>query len=283
MGLQYHSLITSTVVVYIFVLKTRADRGFNAALLPRQTSAPGFVDPVIVPACPSNTCWQYSGPPPEICPLVDGPCPDNSDASDNGGSTCGMKQYTRDCYCNLKTGLRCAWSCSWTSWWDTEDWFASLCPDSPALKLDFSGLPNCARQCLDDAIFEYGCLTQSSNCFCARGDLFGCHEKSCSAGDWVQIENWLRDACSLDAEKAKMALEQGTFTIGDETDADEVTETAARVSGPPSLPPREPPTWDESFIFAILALTVLGGLGLWIYTCVAGRQRRIWQREHRAY
>ncbi|KAH7411538.1 hypothetical protein DE146DRAFT_771008 [Phaeosphaeria sp. MPI-PUGE-AT-0046c] len=277
MRFQDHGLITSTIVVVILIAKIRADCSLNAALYTRETSTPGFVDPVTVPACFFNTCWHYSSPPPEICPLVNGPCLNNSDATDNGGTKCGMKLYTRDCYCNLKTGLHCAWSCSWTSWWDTEDWYAKLCPQSPALRLDFSGLPKCARQCLDDAIFEYGCLTQSSNCFCARGNLFKCHENSCSAGDWKKIEDWLQYACDLDATKAKLAVEQGTFTIGDETGAGAATATATRVSGPPSRKPQQPPTWDEIFIFVILALTILGGLGLWIYSCAAGRQRHTWR------
>jgi len=272
MGPQYQPLIT-TIVFSTFVSKTRAHRGVDGGLLPRQTSASSLVDPVTMQRCMFSTCWDCYEPPPEICPLVNGICPNDVNASDSGGKSCGMKQYPRDCYCNLKTGLHCAWSCSWTSWWETENWFAKVCLESPALKLDFSSLPSCARQCLDDAIFEYGCLTQSSNCFCARGDLFKCHEKSCSAGDWIAIENWLRDTCSLDAAKARMALEQGTFTIGAATSASETAATETRVLGPPSLPPRQPPTWDEIFMFVILPLTIIGSLGLWVYSCVANRRR----------
>lgn len=259
---------------------TTADRStgdFPATLLrSRQTNAPGFVDPVTIPACFANVCWWHSYPPPEICPLVDGPCANNSDATDNGGDKCGMKQYTRDCYCSLKTGLYCAWSCSWESWWDTEDWFAELCPDSPALKLDFSGLPDCARNCLDDASFEYGCLTQTSNCFCSNGDLFGCHDKCGSSNEWRQIENWLQDACDISPTAANEALKSGTFAldIGTATESAKAVATETKGASPPKLPPRKKPTWDEDFIFAVLGLTLLTGVALWIYSCVAGRRRR---------
>ncbi|CAI4213580.1 unnamed protein product [Parascedosporium putredinis] len=143
--------------------------------------------------------------PPDLCPLVDGSCPDNEDASHNGGTKCGMKQYERECYCNLKTGLVCAWSCPWDLWWETEDWFAKLCPESPALKVDYSGLPDCARDCIDDTTFSYGCITQSVNCFCADGDLHDCHNSCSSDEEWAQIEEWLQNTCDMDADEAKFS------------------------------------------------------------------------------
>ncbi|KIX02056.1 uncharacterized protein Z518_07995 [Rhinocladiella mackenziei CBS 650.93] len=272
MDAQYQNLIKWIIVLSFFNMNfsAQADGG---NLLPGQTNAPGLVDPVTMPSCYYNTCWQYNGPPPRICPLIDGPCANNSEASDNGGDQCGMKQYTRECYCNLQTGLSCAWSCNWESWWDTEDWFAKLCPDSPALKLDFSSLPNCARRCLDDAIFEYGCLTQSSNCFCTHGTLFGCHDKCTSDEEWERIAEWLQDACSLDADQARLALEEGAFTLTVEPGAIEATGSQTRDFGPPPPVPAKPLSWDEYFIIVILALTGTGIIGMLTFRFIASPQR----------
>lgn len=271
MGHQYQDLVTTHL--FLFTIRAQAVSDLNMALLLRQTNAREFVNPVTIPACSFNTCWKYKEPPPKICPLVNGPCTNNSEASDNGGSRCGMKQYTRDCYCNLKIGLSCAWSCTCESWWDTEDWFTKLCPDSPALRLDFSSLPKCARQCLDDASFAYGCLTQSSNCFCTHGDLFGCQNKCSSDEEWARIEDWLKDACSLDVPTARLALEQGYFSLT-ELGATAPSGEEAKKAVPPPPRPRKPLTWDEDFILAVLALTITVGLGLWVHSCMTGRRHR---------
>lgn len=239
------------------------------ALAQRQANASDLVDPVTMPYCPTSSCWERDAPPPTICPLVNGPCPDNSQASDNGGSKCGMKQYTKECYCNLKTGLSCAWSCTWGAWWNTEDWFAKVCPDSPALKLDFSGLPKCARGCLDDASFYYGCLTQTSNCFCAHGDLFGCQDKCSTQDEWREIEDWLQDACDISATNAKLALQQGYFYLASEPSTGTVKDV-----GPPRPAPRKALTWGEDLILAIISFSVAVGLGLWVAHCVMSGSRR---------
>ncbi|KIW67956.1 hypothetical protein PV04_03935 [Phialophora macrospora] len=266
---QRTELVALTLVVLTITLAVMATTNLTGVDMKRDMSNPALVDPVTMPECLFSSCWDYDAPPPAICPLVDGPCPNNTQASDNGGSKCGMKQYTKECYCNLKTGLSCAWSCSWTVWWDTEDWFAKICPDSPALRLDFSGLPSCARNCLDDASFGYGCLTQSSNCFCSNGDLFGCQDKCSTQEEWRQIEQWLQDACDISPTLARSALQQGYFYISSEPSAEPVREF-----GPPSPAPRKALTWGEEFILAVISLTAVIGLGVWIYHCAAGRNRQ---------
>lgn len=230
----------------------------------KEATPTDLVDPVTQPLCQVSSCWHWYDPPPVLCPLVISACANDSDASDNGGSKCGMHQYPRDCYCGLKTGLSCAFSCSWETWWETEDWFANLCPTSPALKLDFSGLPKCARECLDDAIFQFGCLTQTSNCFCSNGDLFGCHEKCYSDAEFKQIESWLQDACGIPPATATAALVSGTFSLSTATATTlgSLVANDTKVS-PPSPPPRKPLSWDEDFIIAVLVFTVVVGLGLW--------------------
>lgn len=269
MRFQRCHLVLPMTTLLLFACNVRSNEAFGANLLTRESDASELVDPVTIPACVFNTCWEYNAPPPAICPLVDGPCPNNSQASDNGGDECGMKQYSRECYCNLKTGLSCAWSCTWDSWWDAEDWFAKLCPNSPALKLDFSGLPKCARGCLDDAIFEYGCLTQSSNCFCTHGDLFECQNKCTKDSEWSQMVIWLQNACDITADNAKLALEQGYFYV------QETSEASSKDVHPPSPPPRKPLAWDEIFIMVVLAFTAVAGLGLWGISCVSSKRKRL--------
>ncbi|KAH8820637.1 hypothetical protein F5884DRAFT_56957 [Xylogone sp. PMI_703] len=248
-------------------------------LTAREPNTTNLIDPVTQPFCGASSCWHWYDPPPELCPVILGACPNDSDASDNGGRKCGMYQYPRDCYCALKTGLSCAFSCSWKTWWETEDWFANLCPGSPALKLDFSGLPKCAKGCLDDAIFESGCLTQTSNCFCSNGDLFGCHNNCHKDAEFKQIGTWLQDACGIPPATATAALASGTFVLSTATATaiDGLSATDTKVS-PPAPAPRKPLKWDEDFIIAVLSFTVIAALGLW-WQGVVVRKKPIRKRE----
>ncbi|RYP12165.1 hypothetical protein DL765_007464 [Monosporascus sp. GIB2] len=231
-------------IILLSCFLTRAmavDNHRNGILLPRQTSSAsedGLIDPVTQPYCEYSSCWHWGSPPPELCELVDGPCANDTDASDNmaekhpdgRGPKCGMKQYRRECYCNLKAGLSCAWWCNWKLWWETEDWFAKVCPESPATKpVDFSGLPSCARHCLDDALFQYGCLTQTSNCFCSRGDIFDCHKKCGDEEEWQQIANWLQQVCPITPSEAKQALKSGRFSLETVTGPEEPTVTETKL------------------------------------------------------
>ncbi|KAK4228530.1 hypothetical protein QBC38DRAFT_345929, partial [Podospora fimiseda] len=195
-------------------------------LLSQTTSSQNLIDPILQPYCDSSSCWHWSFPPPELCPLVINPsCPNNTDASENiaayqnktenKAAKCGINQYQQDCYCNLKTGLSCVWSCSWEIWWKTEDWLQQTCPpNSPATNpLNFSPLPPCAKNCLDDSLFQYGCLTQTSNCFCSRGDLFDCHKKCHKEKKWRQIQEWLQDVCDINEAAAVEDLKSGRFSL----------------------------------------------------------------------
>ncbi|RFU31551.1 hypothetical protein B7463_g4756, partial [Scytalidium lignicola] len=246
-------------------------------LAARQSNTTSLIDPVTQPFCEGSSCWHWHYPPPDLCPLILGACANNSDASDNGGRKCGMHQYPQDCYCALKTGLSCAFSCSWEIWWETEDWFANLCPTSPALKLDFSGLPKCARGCLDDAIFQFGCLTQTSNCFCSNGDLFGCHDNCHTDAEFKQIETWLQDACGIPPATATEALASGTFDLSTATataiGGPSANNNGTKVSPPPPTP-RKPLKWDEDFIITVLIVTVVVGLGLWWQGVVVRRSSK---------
>jgi hypothetical protein len=154
--------------------------------------------------------------------------------------------------------------------WETEDWFASVCPGAPATKpIDFSRLPACARECLDDAVFQYGCLTQTSNCFCANGNLFDCHNKCGDGEEWRRIAEWLQDVCAMTENAAMEALKSGTFSVVG-FDIHELEGAEAKAS-PPPLPSRKPLRWDEIFVLTAASLVGLVGLACWIYDCWARR------------
>jgi hypothetical protein len=133
-------LLTSTYPAARAALATGGDRDtlnrdMNLHMIPspRQaapnTDSGGLIDPVTQPYCDWSECWHWGFPPhypaPGVCELVDGPCPidqssDNfnwdTDTPGPDAAKCGVKQYRKDCYCNLKTPLYCAWRCNWTIW-----------------------------------------------------------------------------------------------------------------------------------------------------------------------
>ncbi|KAH7322680.1 hypothetical protein B0I35DRAFT_185849 [Stachybotrys elegans] len=238
-----------------------------------------LIDPVRMPDCrASTTCWTRGEDPPPICPLVDGPCPDDASSSDNGGSSCGTKQYSRDCYCNLHTGLYCAWTCTWSEWFHIEDWFAEVCKGYPAPEaLDLSTLPGCIRGCLNDEIFQYGCLTMTSNCFCGYGSLFNCQKRCSDSEERSQIAGWLEEACDVSADVASRAAERGSFTISPEAF---VAPTGTRIPNAHTLHNR-PLHWDEIFLVSIVCLTVAVGIAsvVWSWRMRLLRVRRDVHRQ----
>ncbi|KEY74742.1 hypothetical protein S7711_10960 [Stachybotrys chartarum IBT 7711] len=243
----------------LFVGWSRAESRFNATLASRQLSADDFIDITTMPVeCGTVGCESYSEPSLDACLPSEDLCPDNG---------CGPQLYVRDCYCNLQTGIYCAWACPWDPWFAMEDWFAESCPGSPAVTLDLSGLPTCARECLYDAIFESGCLTLSSNCFCAIGELFDCHSGCRTSEELSQLADWLQFACSIDDDMASTAVQGGVFTLGDETIEPQDRESIAVTSS------RWRPSWDEIFIFVVIGITGSVGLGLWIFSCMVGRKQ----------
>src|SRR6266536_1772601 len=126
------------------------------------------------------------------CPLVPAPCPDS------GNSDC--KSYTLDCFCNAATPLSCAWSCSWEGWMYVEDWFTKMCPETKPV--DFDPLPSCARDCISDGSFNYGCITQSRSCFCIHGELNDCPDKCTKEEDIRKIEDSYASECKVSHDDA---------------------------------------------------------------------------------
>ncbi|KFA71236.1 hypothetical protein S40288_10849 [Stachybotrys chartarum IBT 40288] len=261
MGMALHDfhLFSFRIAAALFILGPRLASSLDAILAQRQANPNDRINLDGMPDCGRFWCEESQAVHTnDTCIPVGQSCEQDDSC---------WQQYTRDCYCDLQTGLYCAWPCNWAEWFEVEDWFSDHCPGSPAVTLDFSGLPDCARGCFDDETFDTGCITQSSNCFCAWGDLFGCHENCGSDEELSQIESWLRGACNLDVESATNALRDGFFMI-----SDDVVEPTRAPS--PSTTSSQGFSWDEIFIFVVLGITGTVIIGLWIYSWMGARQRR---------
>jgi len=129
-------------------------------------------------------------------------------------SNCALvnEQWTKSCFCSQKVPLGCAWACDWDAWMNAEDWYVSegVCgPDADYLSFD--GLPACVKDCLPDAIFNYGCITEGRNCFCSYGELFGCQENCVADSDRHAIQTWLVDQCGITENLAEQGADRGIF------------------------------------------------------------------------
>ncbi|KAF2202162.1 hypothetical protein GQ43DRAFT_462606 [Delitschia confertaspora ATCC 74209] len=175
---------------------------FFLTFLSTTVTSDHLIDPRTIPTedCTGTSCYYDDKLPDQICPVDVSQCTSNS-------SNCGM--YHSDCYCKLKTGLRCAWPCRWWSWMKVEDWFFDQCPDSPAIDLEKA--PSCASGCLDEKLVDYGCLTKNTNCFCIQGGLFGCQEK-CRGHGRDQLKSWLVDTCNITPAQAEAGVFTGDFS-----------------------------------------------------------------------
>ena len=129
---------------------------------------------------------DFTGPP-LVCDAV--PCPGAADGSD-------PQCIERSCFCGLKFPLRCEWwLCSWQEWYNFEDYFNGICPE--ALTTDFTGLPDCVKDCLPDQYIIYGCITQGRSCLCQAEETFGC-ATNCDAASNITINNWFTNLCGED-------------------------------------------------------------------------------------
>lgn len=207
--------------------------------------------------CNWNSCWHYSSPPDPICPVDTSQCPLDS-------LNCGV--YHSDCYCKLKTGLACAWSCSWWSWMKVEDWFRGLCPEAPVV--DFKKAPNCAAQCLNEKSFDYGCLTNNTNCFCIHGSLFDC-QKNCGKQDREKLKHWLIDSCDATVAQAEVGVVTGNFT---EVAAASVNETSRDLIFTPKKKGKL--KWYEDMALALLVFSIVATAGFWAWTCGTKLRRK---------
>jgi hypothetical protein len=167
----------------------------------------GLVNFHNMPACASSACAARGTLPKLSCSTVNAPCPTgasaatgatNKDVSTNSNSGCPTVPLS--CYCALPNPLLCAWTCGWYDWLLAENWFNTTCPGVPPI--DFSPVPACARSCLHDRVFNYGCITLQKNCFCSQKSLFGC-SGDCSTTENATVVDWYRKTCHVSLDEAR--------------------------------------------------------------------------------
>lgn len=127
-------------------------------------------------------------------------------------------------------------------------------------------------------MFQSGCVSQTSNCVCARGDLFDCHKKCGDEAEWEQISRWLQDVCGISDVSAAEGLKAGTFSLSSELDP--AAKGTDQKKSPPPLPSRRPFRWDEIFVLSAASFVGFTVVVLWVQNCVGrGRSKGNWKVE----
>ncbi|KAF2184171.1 hypothetical protein K469DRAFT_783913 [Zopfia rhizophila CBS 207.26] len=161
----------------------------TTSAVPATTSLVNFDS---MPECASKYCVNstHSALP---CPSISTPCPASATA-------CAGVGVPAACYCGLPNPLYCAWTyCGWLDWMLAEDWFSTTCPY--VAPVNFDPLPDCARDCLEGRLFDYGCITLQKNCFCSHVSLFGCNA-DCSTQENLTVANWYATVCAISSASA---------------------------------------------------------------------------------
>jgi hypothetical protein len=92
-----------------------------------------------------------------------------------------------------------------------EDWFSKTCPDTKPV--DFDALPSCARDCVSDRSFDYGCITQGRNCFCLHASLFDCPQLCTDEKDVQKITDWFKSECQVDDSTAAKVANDSNYSF----------------------------------------------------------------------
>lgn len=184
--------------------------------------------------------------------------------------------WSKDCFCKLQVPLQCAWQCSWNEWMLAEDWYVTVCGQD-ADQLSYNGLPDCAQNCLPEALFDHGCITKGRNCFCSGGELFGCTELCTAESDRLAVQNWIVKQCGASEELAKQGANGGHF-VEPLNEIELLLETVigvfkGRIPGrsefgkedvlPPSKGPKQL-KWYELLAVYVACLSVLAFLAGWL-------------------
>ena len=128
------------------------------------------------------------------CPIVVGTCSSNETAYP-------CQTYSLECYCGLPLQLNCSWiyTETWFEWMSVEDWFQQQCPS--VQPVNFTQIPSCASQCVQNAAFYSGCITSGRNCFCNQESFFGC-DSLCDDSDMDITTDWYAQECNFTLEIA---------------------------------------------------------------------------------
>ena len=197
-----------------------------------------------IPTCAFSECiYPASSATALPCSSIPAPCPSG------GGTTCST--FDQSCYCNLATPLECAFHpCPWADVIRMENWFNKTCPGvDPSINYSFDGnsgklfVPSCARTCIHEQAINYGCTSESKNCFCSHGSLFGC-TATCSTAENTTIASWLAATCQLTAKSA-------TNTVAD----DQLDNSEAKSGGPSPPQKPKPLNWYEKLGVVVFCTT----------------------------
>lgn len=157
-----------------------------------------------------------------------------------------------------------------------EDWYVGVCGPN-ADQLSYNGLPDCARNCLPEALFDHGCITEGRNCFCSGGELFGCTELCTAESDRLAVQNWIVKQCNASEEFAKQGA-NGRHFVEPLNEIELLLETVIGVFGgripgrsafgkedvfPPSKGPKRL-RWYEVLAVYVACLSALAFLGGWL-------------------
>ena len=133
------------------------------------------------------------------------PCPAWEGTCFVDGKATPCLTYPLDCYCNLPLQLGCSWNSTntWFDWMLVEDWFQRQCPS--VQPVNFTQIPSCASQCVQDAAFYSGCVTSGRNCFCYQESFFGCGG-DCGDSDMNVTYAWYMNECNVTFENAELIV-----------------------------------------------------------------------------
>jgi hypothetical protein len=219
------------------------------------------VDFSSMPTCGISNCVYPTTTQYPCATTYPSPCPSG------GPNNCST--VSLDCYCNLATPYQCAFHpCSWTNVMLLEIWFNKTCPEvDPTVNYDYTidsvrkYVPSCALSCLRAQTINYGCTSESLNCFCSHESLYGCTAR-CSAQDNSTLADWLAATCQLSSKEA-------TDDVLEDTSGD----SSAKVGGPTPPSPPKPLHWYEIMPIAVFATSAVIFLTVVISMEVAEKRR----------
>ncbi|ERF75871.1 hypothetical protein EPUS_01237 [Endocarpon pusillum Z07020] len=159
------------------------------------------VDPSLIPDdCSMASFFTSCSSTPLPCPRLDTPCAQHVN---------GCYQYEEECFCALPQPIACAWACPWAGWMRVEDWYRNTCGSLKTI--DFALAPGCARDCIREGSFNYGCVTEEQSCFCQHASVFDC-EQQCTQRGKDRLQEWVRDQCKYTEGEEVWVVQSGSPT-----------------------------------------------------------------------
>ncbi|KAF7510255.1 hypothetical protein GJ744_006951 [Endocarpon pusillum] len=225
------------------------------------------VDPSLIP---DDDCFSSCSSTDFPCPHLDTPC---------AGEVTGCYQYEEGCFCALPQPIACAWACPWAQWMRVEDWYSKTC--GRLKTIEFGLAPVCARDCIREGLFNYGCITEEQSCFCQHASVFAC-EEHCTQRGKDMLRDWVKGQCDYTegeefdvVQSASPTLEEGMTTA---------TATPTQTGGEQSnnhkgdattiKRPADPLSWYEVLAVSVASVSGAALVVAWFLVWRHKRQRR---------